>query len=434
MTANDDNGSSRPLNRFQKRLVHQIVRSDFPKLQSISQSESVKIKNKRSDPVDKDQEPWRKYVANAICHQTGFRWIAEAIAAGKLDDLDPALCGRRIAGELDAPTRKDFARRLREIIAKCVATPKVLVGHNCLLDLIYIYKLFYGELPNNVEDFQATVHSTFPLVFDTKYMVTTGAHSDYFRGSQLWEVDQAFENQKEPIMYLPNDQSQYSQEQREFHQAGFDSFVTAKVFLRLAARFDPASHVNDSLEPEIKTMNRQRAQKENLQHEAGLSSAFISNNTAVKAIESLSDPSNIRSSSEIPSQNRLALNNIFDTLSDSDMEAATEQVENPVSNSQASKPDSIESLTRDINELQVLPGKSTDARADSPHVQEVAYELPQWDNEFWDTYRNKLRVFGTVEEACDLESKQRHADPIMENEESASVLSWVYNSFKRFLL
>lgn len=35
--------------------------------------------------------------------------------------------------------------------------------------------------------------------------------------------------------------------------------------------------------------------------------------------------------------------------------------------------------------------------------------LPPWDTDFWRVYGNKLRVFGTVEEVCDLTSPAQDA-------------------------
>lgn len=33
--------------------------------------------------------------------------------------------------------------------------------------------------------------------------------------------------------------------------------------------------------------------------------------------------------------------------------------------------------------------------------------LPTWDTSFWNVYKNKLRVYGTVEAVCDLEAPQK---------------------------
>ena len=432
VTGIDDNTNRPcPLNRFEKRLIHQIVRSDFPSLRSFSQTDSIRVKKQSEDPVREGDEPWRRQAAIAISQQTGFCWIAEALSAGQLNDLDPNLCGVHIAGEVDAPNRKEFGRRLREIIQACVEKPKILVGHNCLLDLVYLYKFFFGDLPEKVEDFQAAVHLTFPLVMDTKYMATTGIPNNHFRGAQLWEVDQAFEKQNKPEVHLAGDHPQYPEDARTFHEAGFDSFVTAKVFLRLAARLDPNSEVNDVLEPEINILNRQREAQEFPQPERATSEAGalpkrrIDGTVAPNSILSVKEPS------ESPlTQNRFASNNVFDSLSDSDMEAATEQVENSASSSQATKPRDNDFLTNDYNKLHLSQAEARDVPSHSPPPQAVAHRIPKWDDDFWQAYRNKLRVYGTVEEVCDLESKPSTSDGTSESE---SIFSRIYSTVRQYL-
>lgn len=48
--------------------------------------------------------------------------------------------------------------------------------------------------------------------------------------------------------------------------------------------------------------------------------------------------------------------------------------------------------------------------------------IPRWDSDFWRTYGNKLRVYGTIEEVCDLTARRqqsrREADTLSENEET----------------
>jgi hypothetical protein len=53
----------------------------------------------------------------------------------------------------------------------------VLVGHNCFMDLVYFYHHFIGKLPDTVEEFKVQVHHVFPLVIDTKYLVTVDGNS-----------------------------------------------------------------------------------------------------------------------------------------------------------------------------------------------------------------------------------------------------------------
>lgn len=73
-------------------------------------------------------------------------------------------------------------------------------------------------------------------------------------------------------------------------------------------------------------------------------------------------------------------------------------IETPVSSSNAVKPDNItaDSMTEDLALLQ-LNGKNGTRSGEM---------IQPWDSDFWRVYGNKLRVYGTVEEVCDLEAKK----------------------------
>ena len=392
------------LNRFEKRLVHQTVRSDFPALESFSTLNSVKVKKKEVNAADVDQEPWRKQVGTAICLQTGFRFVAEAIAAGSLDDLDPTLCSRYIAGESQAPNRATSRRRLKELTQACIESPKVLVGHNCFIDVIYLFKLFYGDLPDTVEDFQAAVHDTFPNIFDTKYMATAGSFGNRFRGSNLQELDNTFAHREEPDIYKIGDHPHYAEEDSSFHEAGFDSFATAKVFLRLAACFqalstgaDAASLLKKEDATSLSSHLRHPTASNSLGTPGGLENVSGTDGTTesndIQARLDVSQPTSVGTSQESA--------NHYETLSDSDLETVSDMVERSASRSSTVEPEVVEALPVDIEKLrvdrgQVSVGNSATAKA-TPCM------LQSWDAAFWHPYKNKLRLFGTIEEEAILQ-------------------------------
>ncbi|KAL9058909.1 MAG: hypothetical protein Q9162_001465 [Coniocarpon cinnabarinum] len=399
----DDEGrSERMLNRFEKRLVHQIVRADFTSLETFSLLNTVKVKHKGVDSVDQDQEPWRRQAGEAICLQTGFRWVAEAIGGGNLDDLDPFVCGRRIAGEPDAPTRPAFRSRMKRLIQDCVQRPKILVGHNCFIDIIYLFKLFYGDLPDDVNDFKAAVHARFPLLLDTKFMVTAGFDSNRFRGSNLSEVDQIFEWMEAPDIYGINDHPQYGEDDQSFHEAGFDSYITAKVFLRLAASFQAIAR-GERAESLFGRLNM-GLQPKQVKHAAGRDPVEDLNKEQQKAtpeaensLQNMGHDAATGSTTE-PSRKRYASTNVFDTLSDADMAAASKAVEGQESPSTQAKAQSTKSLQEDVEALRI----QDDERPEAIHAtqQEQRDMLPGWEADFWVPFRNKLRVYGTIEEVC----------------------------------
>ena len=132
---------------------------------------------------------------------------------------------------------------------------KPLVGHNCLTDVIRIYQSFVDELPKSYKTFKKVIHSTFPEIYDTKFMAFSSRRQfedsgldldfpDLFRETSLSSL---FQNTKKvrniraaTFMYLPLIKHseltpKYAQENADFsHEAGFDAFMSGCIFLQIA--------------------------------------------------------------------------------------------------------------------------------------------------------------------------------------------------------
>ena len=53
-----------------------------------------------------------------------------------------------------------------------VENKKLIIGHNMLLDIIFILRQFIVDLPSTLEEFKSTVSSFFPFIIDTKLMAS----------------------------------------------------------------------------------------------------------------------------------------------------------------------------------------------------------------------------------------------------------------------
>lgn len=111
------------INGYQKRLVHQIVRSKYPNLTTLGKSTFVQVV--KNDP-----------------------------AAEKLKREE-----RR--ARFDKDLQKGVG--LRHVIDALFKSRKPLIGHNLFTDLINLYKCFVGGLPETVKEFGALIHGTFPM-------------------------------------------------------------------------------------------------------------------------------------------------------------------------------------------------------------------------------------------------------------------------------
>lgn len=156
--------------------MHQIVGKDYPDLRSRSdRSGFVQITYSNPEKDKIAREGRLKQATAYLSKDIGFRWIIEALVGGDLGDLNPLVFAPLMP--LDPPpgcTLEELAQRLKEQLKENRA---VLIGHNCLTDLVYIYRCFIGPLPATVEDFQTAINGLFPMVVDTKYMATHGCSS-----------------------------------------------------------------------------------------------------------------------------------------------------------------------------------------------------------------------------------------------------------------
>jgi poly(A)-specific ribonuclease len=163
------------LSNMQKRIVHRIICKDYPNLKSRGERTFVQI-SFRNLEMEKQALAGRLEQARAnLVKDIGFRWIIEALVGGDLSSLTAQALAPLMPTELPPGfTPEKLADRLQKRLKE---NRPVLVGHNCLTDLIYIYRCFIGPLPDTVEGFQIAINELFPMIVDTKYVATHGFSS-----------------------------------------------------------------------------------------------------------------------------------------------------------------------------------------------------------------------------------------------------------------
>jgi poly(A)-specific ribonuclease len=187
----------------------------------------------------------------------------------------------------------------------------------------------------------------------------------------------------------PADHPRYLNSEK-YHEAGYDSFVTSKVFLRLATRLNapPTATVTDKMIASTPTPPVQASTPTAIVEDEDVIEPITTRKKKKKAIVGdTSTPS--------ASASRFSTANIYSMLEDDNRES-------PVATPVVTKPDSPPAITV-MSPLPVTPVDNT----------KISGLMPGWNSEFWHTYGNKLRVFGTIEEVCDLTRKPR-AKPVVE--------------------
>ncbi|GAB7348706.1 hypothetical protein MBLNU459_g7445t1 [Dothideomycetes sp. NU459] len=228
------------LSRFERRLIHQLVRAEHPELVTIPYRGLIRIARFDQEREDYIKAQRSKESRERITRQTGFRWIVEAMSGNSVDDIDVKSFAR------DLQTAEPIFVHLENLKSKFYRAKHLLrnkktplVGHNLFLDLIYLYRTFIGELPDTVEEFSELIHALFPTIVDTKYMATHNC-GDINPASSLEQIADQLKVQQYPTLEIDAEFAKYDGT-TAFHEAGYDSMLTAQVAIRLSAKLEHAS-------------------------------------------------------------------------------------------------------------------------------------------------------------------------------------------------
>jgi poly(A)-specific ribonuclease len=155
---------------MQKWLVHQLISDEYPNLTSRGASTFVQIEMRNPNYDKLVFEARLKAKVERIRKHIGFRWIAEALIGGNLEELEP----EAFQPLMLMVERPDFEiKQLADKVKRRLKEKRpVLVGHNMFSDLLFFHRCFIGPLPNTLAEFQAVVHELFPMLADTKYLAT----------------------------------------------------------------------------------------------------------------------------------------------------------------------------------------------------------------------------------------------------------------------
>ncbi|OQR85662.1 Poly(A)-specific ribonuclease PARN [Thraustotheca clavata] len=118
---------------------------------------------------------------------------------------------------------------------------KPVIGHNCLLDFVYLYHQFCAPLPATLAEFKSQIQTHFPIIYDTKHIALMSPLSDNFESTSLSTLFEYMRDRLEPeaaSLVLDGDANPYhaalvkSEEKvMPCHEAGFDALMTAIVYL-----------------------------------------------------------------------------------------------------------------------------------------------------------------------------------------------------------
>ncbi|KAF2126181.1 CAF1-domain-containing protein [Dothidotthia symphoricarpi CBS 119687] len=391
------------ISRFEKRLVHQLVRAEFPEFVSIGRADCVRIIE--HDPVREADNTKRikNRVKEQINRQTGFRWVFEALVQGEI--ADPLFLPRGVMGD-----NQEVKDRWDRAVERLKTKQPVLVGHNMFTDIVYFYRTFVGPLPDTLDEFCDATHKLFPNIVDTKYLATY-AEGDLNASPTLQEIAKGLNGQMLPTIITHADHSKY-QEAEAFHEAGYDSLLTATIMLKLAAKLGAERKEKEASAQTNGSSNKDNSKTtgttlENTQDLVGNDYATSKQPAPVqpsqkpdtKAKGKRKQRNKGKRNSSKPANGRFNTKNVFETLRE--LRLGTES---------DSSSDDVEKASVDNTWGGEQHGGAAGSWEDEAFVQDKsgwvpieqmerqAMELiPGVDSAFWHEFGNKLRVFGTQE-------------------------------------
>ena len=226
------------LNRYQIRLVHQIVRSENSDLKTVGKGNFVQITPFNDKNLANEKTKQAKQRARDLSQAVEFRWLIEALMGGDIDKMP--LEYFRLAIPMDHRSAfsddialKDLADNLQRKL-KNRYRRRLLIGHNCFADFINLYACFIGELPESIQEFKREIRKMFVGIVDTKHMASfdAGWHS-----TSLKDVEEGLRKERMPRIEVPAEFERYTLGE-SYHEAGYDSFLTANVAIKLSAKLE----------------------------------------------------------------------------------------------------------------------------------------------------------------------------------------------------
>ncbi|XP_037673749.1 poly(A)-specific ribonuclease PNLDC1 [Choloepus didactylus] len=117
---------------------------------------------------------------------------------------------------------------------------KPFVGHNMMMDLLYLHEKFFRPLPESYDQFKLNIHNLFPILIDTKHVTKDiWKELNFPRVSNLSEVYEVLNSDLNPTkksgpVIIHASKCEKYVETKCPHEAAYDAFLCGSVLLKVA--------------------------------------------------------------------------------------------------------------------------------------------------------------------------------------------------------
>ncbi|KAI0841753.1 CAF1-domain-containing protein [Hypoxylon sp. FL0890] len=353
------------LNSLQVRLVHQLIREEYPNctakrvqvgtmagcvsVATVNRTAEVEIESRRRLNMDET----KKLSGGSFAARINQKWVYHSnrarVGADSLNKINDTF---------------DF----QHCEASLKKSRPIIVGHNLFRDLAFIYNTFFEPLPPQLDDFLTRINTLFPRIVDTKYMHT--------RGGNMMEPDRTLQelhdNYTKFEFPIVRNAPKFGNTTAGPHDAGFDSCMTAVLFLKQAhSLFTMKKHLN-TVSEECHVPTRQNYQNENGSAPSGSSS-----------VAPRSELNTMSLLDEEEAETSGALQNWDILVAD---ESASRHVTLPPRDANGPSPKQEKQKESVQKDRKVILSETYSAK--ELHI------IPLWADDFWKTYGNKSSIGG----------------------------------------
>lgn len=135
----------------------------------------------------------------------------------------------------------------RQVIDLLSSEQKLIVGHNCFLDIAHVYSKFLGPLPSTAEEYVSSIPKYFPYLIDTKILLNANSIFEEMKRKRSTSLAKAFAFmcpeiasgvKTSGLAYKPYVEVEVQVDEMRSsnwnsgakHEAGYDAFMTGCVF------------------------------------------------------------------------------------------------------------------------------------------------------------------------------------------------------------
>lgn len=210
---------------FQRRSLYEAIQRDYPYLSVETENEQIRVwRQTEEERTNRNQR---------LLHDDYNRFLTETVGVYRIFlALSKACRGEPVMNALEQTL---LAANVIEAVSKFEPREQQanrqipLVGHNCLMDLLFLMTHFHSSsLPQHWSSCKELIHSYFPVIYDTKVLASEHCSEQIGRTHLQAVYENVLRSHPEWQQRRVTDEVE-----EQAHDAAFDAYMTGVSFCGL---------------------------------------------------------------------------------------------------------------------------------------------------------------------------------------------------------